>query len=154
MPTIAIEPSSSQKHGRDVQSYSSAQQCAPPWMLIGIVVQLLQHRLRLSGHMHLKTASATAAMSLKFRTCKVPSQYRRKCRGFVRQRVLLHRPLDYLCESAEILAIRTKTHGRTCNAKPFLRGESTSYKSMSPTMQEAQRLDGRRKTISREPCVS
>ena len=46
MPTIAIEPSSSQKHRSDVQSYSSAQQCAALWMLKAIVEQLYHHRSR------------------------------------------------------------------------------------------------------------
>ena len=46
-----------------------------------------------SGHVHLTDASATAAMRLKSPTCKVSSQHRQRCRGRVRQRLLLQRPL-------------------------------------------------------------
>ena len=102
VPTIAIEPSSSQKQRSDVQSYST-----PPWMLKAIVVQLLHHRLRfLWPPTHLTTASATAAMRLKSRTCKVASQYRKRCRGFVRQRILLQRPLIAWVSSAFLVCLR------------------------------------------------
>ena len=117
MPTIAIESSSSQKHRSDVQSYSSAQQCAPPWMLKAIAVQLLHHRLRFLWS-HLTTAAATAAMRLKSRTGKVASQYGKKspatsaCVDVFGLSGLPAEVAIILCES-DILAIRTKTQRRT-----------------------------------------
>ena len=57
VPTIAVEPSSSQARRSGVQTYSSAQQCAPRWMFKAIVVQVFHHRLRFlwphASHGHL-----------------------------------------------------------------------------------------------------
>ena len=46
------------------------------------------------------------AMRLKPWTCKVASQYRKKCRGFVRQRLLLQRPLIASTSSAFLVCLR------------------------------------------------
>ena len=106
MPTIPIEPSSSQKHGSDHQSSSSAQQYAPAWMLKPSSYNSCIIACAFSRHMHLTTASASAAMRLKFWTSNVASHHRKKCRGFVRQRHLLQRALISQMSSALLVCLR------------------------------------------------
>ena len=119
--------------------------------------------LALSGHMHLTTASATAAMRLKSRTCQVASQYRKRCRGFVPQRLLLQRPLIAWMSSAFLVCLRRSrlSSVKALTSWPFgrkLKGGRATRKRCCKGIQHihvhvlvdkkkrnAQRLDCRRK---------
>ena len=71
--------------------------------------------------MHLTTASATAAMRLKSTTCTVASQCRKRCRGFVRQRLLLQRALIAQMSSAFLVCLRRSRSSsvNSLTSRPF-----------------------------------
>ena len=169
VPTIATEPLSSQKHRSDVQSYSSAQPCAPTWMLKAIVVQILHHRLRFlwphASHdrlCHSCDAPEVSDMQSRIAISKEVARIcaltplapaTSDCADVFGLSGLPAEVAIILCKIADMLAIRTKTQGRTCNAKPLLQ-ENPAHTRPCRCRQKKCNAWTAEKIPSREPCVS
>ena len=141
VPTIAIEP---QKHRSDVQSYSSAQHYAPPWMLKAVVVQHLHQSLALS----LATCNSRPPLPLlRYRSIERGAEDLCANASCSSDLWLRRCSRDY---PLGILAIRMKTQGRTCNANRCCKGIQLIH--VHVPMKEAHRLDCRRKKFTGGLC--
>ena len=152
----------------EMMSCSSAQQCAPSSLdveLKAIVVQFLQSlalslATRISNRLchscdspEISDVQSRIAESKEVPRICAPTPLApatSDCEEIFGLSGLPAHVAMILCESADILAIRTKLKGgrATRNREP------SSYTSMSLSMKEGQRLDWKRNTISRELCVA